>query len=131
MPLAPPSRGVGFPFTTDPHQAFARATGKPEEPPKRPKNASDYLTEARALYLERNAAYGAGYKEFGRIAAALFPKGLTVCNPDEWSRLAVFIFMLAKMDRYAKNMTQEPFQGHADSAMDLMPYAAMLREMTP
>jgi len=117
---APPGT---YPFTTDPVAAFAKTTGGDRDGP----NAGEYLAEAALMYERKNAEYGADYRHFGAVAAGLFPNGLTVRTPQEWGRLAVFIWTLSKMGRYAKNMQSG---GHADSALDMSVYAAMLRELT-
>lgn len=131
MPLAPPTRGAQppprpFPFTTDPIAGFDKTTGAEAAAPQGLR-AGDYLRAAATTFENKNAEYGDDYRHFGKVASALFPNGLRVSTVDDWNRLALFMWALSKMGRYAKNMDSG---GHADSALDLSVYAAMLREMT-
>lgn len=145
MPDAPPSRGSNpyDPFGLGAWQkkmtcnvvnrsSFSREEvaanfGVPLSPPERDKTAFDFLREGAETFRERNATYSNGYHRFGPVAAALFPEGLTVRSPEDWNRLAVFIWVMTKVQRYAGAFSEG---GHADSALDLSVYAAMLRELT-
>jgi hypothetical protein len=113
IPLAPPSRGV------ETKEHFIPLT------PKR--DAASWLAEAALTYEKRNVEYANSYRKFGAVAAALFPEGLRVRTEEEWNRLGVFMWALSKMHRYAGRFADG---GHADSALDLATYAAMLRELT-
>ncbi len=84
------------------------------------------LKDAADLFEEKNAEYGAGYKEFGKIMMDLFPGGIEIKNQKDASRFAILNIMVAKLDRYCKNFHKG---GHADSLKDLMVYDSMLQEV--
>jgi hypothetical protein len=91
------------------------------------KRAPDILEAGAATFRERNALYGNNYLEFGRLMVALFPDGMQICTEEEWVRLSLLFNCASKLSRYAANSSRG---GHADSAHDLMVYAAMLQEVT-
>lgn len=87
----------------------------------------DFILRSQAeLFKSRNAEYGDGYKEFGKIIMSLFPDGLKIENQKDASRLAILNIMIAKLDRYCKNFHKG---GHKDSLSDISVYAAMLQEV--
>jgi hypothetical protein len=65
----------------------------------------EILQEAEKLFRERDEKYGSAYKKNGEIL--------------NW--------MVGKLNRYCANFGEG---GHADSAIDLVNYSAMLRELT-
>jgi hypothetical protein len=95
--------------------------------PEAPKSVPELLRAAAATYEERNLLYGDNYKHFGAVMAGLFPDGLTIRTPDEWTRFGLLFHIVSKASRYAINLTRG---GHKDSAHDISVYAAMLEEMT-
>lgn len=95
--------------------------------PPAAKRAPDFLEAGAATFRERNAIYGDNYLSAGEYMAGLFPDGLALKTPDEWRRFCLFFHCAAKLQRYAQNLAKG---GHADSAHDLMVYAAMLEEVT-
>lgn len=99
----------------------------PQPAPAPKKRAPDYLGDAAATYRERNKIYGDNYQRFGHVMLALFPAGLVMKTAEDFNRLGVFVQCLSKFSRYAEQL---PSGGHADSALDLATYAAMLRELT-
>jgi len=85
--------------------------------------AVDVLTQAAKTYRERNKVYAANFVRLGNVMAALFPDGLTIETPEDWTRLYFFMLTHVKMSRYA---TQWDVGGHSDSTVDASVYAAML-----
>lgn len=98
-----------------------------DSPRPGPKRAPEYLDDAAAVYRQRNKLYGDNYRKFGLVMLAIYPDGLTLKTVEDFNRLGVFVQCLAKLSRYAETL---PSGGHADSALDLATYAAMLRELT-
>lgn len=96
----------------------------PEEPPHSP---ADYLSEGAEVFKRGGGAYKDAYLVYGDVMAALFPEGLNVRTVEDWQRLGVFNQIMTKVTRYA--MTLES-GGHADSALDISVYGAMLRSIT-
>jgi hypothetical protein len=76
-------------------------------------------------FEERNKLYGPAYIRFGKVAAALWPSGLTINSPEDFARHGVIIQVLNKLLRYTAKT-----EGHKDSAHDLAVYAAMLESIT-
>lgn len=91
--------------------------------------APDNLERGAATFRERNATYGDNYRSFGVAMQGLFPQGLHIDPHDTaaFNRLGLIVQCLSKLTRYAHQL---PAGGHADSAHDLMVYAAMLEELT-
>jgi hypothetical protein len=85
--------------------------------------AADKLDAMAATYRERNAVYKDNFIRLGEAMHALFPQGLTVNNPADWTRLYFFFLQQVKLSRYATNFNAG---GHADSVHDAAVYAAML-----
>ena len=92
-----------------------------------PKTVPELLRAAAGTYEERNKTYGDNYKHYGALMQALFPRGLTLSNAEDWNRLALIFACANKMSRYTWAFGAG---GHQDSAHDLAVYAAMLEEMT-
>lgn len=84
---------------------------------------ADVLEKAAETFRERNKVYADNYIRLGNVMHGLFPAGLTIDNPKDWTRLYFFLVMQVKMSRYA---TQWPVGGHKDSSLDACVYAAML-----
>ena len=87
------------------------------------KTAADTLEDMAATFRERNAVYGDNYLRLGQSMHALFPQGLTVATPEDWTRLYFFMLTQVKLSRYATNFSKG---GHADSAHDSAVYGALL-----
>jgi hypothetical protein len=85
----------------------------------------DRLHHAAALFEERNRQYGDNYKNIGTVMHAMYPDGLTVNTPEEWTRLMLQVHRVTKETRYASNFGRG---GHADSLADLSVYAQMAAE---
>lgn len=84
---------------------------------------ADVLSKAAETFRERNKTYADNYIRLGNIMHSLFPQGLTVKTPEDWTRLYFFFLNHVKMSRYA---TQWQAGGHHDSSLDASVYAAML-----
>ena len=110
--------------TMDTYPTRANDSARPLSAPPR---APEFLEEAAATYRQRSEVYGDTYLKFGPVMDALFPKGMVMVTADDFQRLGVFVQCVSKLARYAENITTG---GHADSALDLITYAAMLRELT-
>ena len=89
-------------------------------------DAGALLREAAQTFAERNKAYGAAYRGFGGVLAAMFPGGVHATGPEELGRLALIVMLAGKLHRYTQNFPL----GHVDSAHDAIVYAAMLEELT-
>jgi hypothetical protein len=85
--------------------------------------AADKLEAMAATFRERNAVYGDNFVRLGNAMHALFPNGLTIASPEDWTRLYFFTLQIVKASRYATNFTKG---GHADSVHDAAVYAALL-----
>jgi hypothetical protein len=84
---------------------------------------AEVLDKAANTYRERNKVYVDNYIRLGNVMHGLFPEGLMINSPEEWTRLYFFLLNQVKMSRYA---TQWDAGGHADSTLDASVYAAML-----
>lgn len=92
-------------------------------------NVLSILDRAKRIFLERNAQYRDNYRQMGPLLLALFPNGKipAITNEADAGRINLMIDCLGKLQRYAYAFEEG---GHADSADDLIVYAAMLREQT-
>jgi len=84
---------------------------------------SDVLKLAERTYKERNRSYHDNFVRLGNAMHSMFPDGLTMQSPDDWTRLYFFMANQVKMSRYATNWYEG---GHKDSSVDAAVYAAML-----
>ena len=84
---------------------------------------ADVLDKAADTFRERNKVYSDNFIRLGHSMHALFPQGLKIETPQDWTRLYFFFLTQVKMSRYA---TQFEAGGHADSSLDACVYAAML-----
>lgn len=85
------------------------------------------IENAERLFAERGAVYGKNWTKVGGALEAFFPDGLKLESAEEFSRFHLFCLCMTKLSRYANQMTEG---GHADSADDLVTYAAILRSET-
>lgn len=91
------------------------------------KEAPEFLAEAAEIFATRNATYGASYQSTGKALLWLFGGKIPEVSDERAAQqLYLMTMCLIKLKRYAQNIGV----GHADSADDLMVYAAMLREAT-
>lgn len=86
----------------------------------------EILERAKATYKERAAIYGKGHYDHGKVMAALFPEGLKLESPEDFTRFATLNMMVAKMCRYTRNFANG---GHRDSIHDLGVYAFLMEEV--
>lgn len=110
-------RAYGFP--TEASQGTPVAEGPAKD--VRLLSPAERLSQAAELSRERNKTYGNSFASFGPILMHYLGT-MTIGDETTWGRLAVFILMLGKMDRYSRNFTQG---GHPDSLNDLSVYAQM------
>jgi hypothetical protein len=89
--------------------------------------ANQILREGAYTYEQRNEMYGDNYKSFGLFMELLFPDGIPEMAVNDWNRFGLIVQCVSKLTRYCHQFNQG---GHADSAHDLMVYAAMLEELT-
>lgn len=86
-------------------------------------DAGQILEGAMRTFIERNSAYKDNFVRIGKAMEALFPGGLAIHSAAEWSRMYFFMMLMTKLSRYATNWEKG---GHADSAHDMIVYAALL-----
>ena len=91
------------------------------------KTVPELLRDCADTYEQRNKLYGDNYKKYGKVMAAMFPKGLELDSFESHNRFGILVQCVSKIMRYAENLDQG---GHRDSAHDLSVYAAMLEELT-
>lgn len=84
------------------------------------------LERAIETFKARSAVYGKGHYDHGRVMAALFPSGLTLRSPGDFTRFATLNMMVAKLCRYTNNWDKG---GHADSVHDLGVYSFLMEEI--
>lgn len=82
------------------------------------------LNEAKKINRERHKVYKTGYKVHGRIMKELFPDGLKLETPEDFTRFYFFDNIVAKLVRYTTNLDRP----HHDSILDLGVYAFMLTQ---
>lgn len=85
----------------------------------------DILNGMKRTARERHDMYGDSFLTFGRVAAALWPAGLSVGTEEEFARLGVLVQIIGKLCRYSVSP-----QGHVDSAHDMAVYSAILELLT-
>lgn len=86
------------------------------------------LEEAIKTAESREAVYGkghVGHSSHGAMLSALFPNGITLTTPDDFTRFILFIMLTTKLARYAKNFDKG---GHKDSAHDAGVYSFILED---
>ena len=85
---------------------------------------TDQILEAAAnTYRERHPIYGRNWHKVGAAMAAMFPDGLTLNTPNDFTRFYLFTLQIMKQTRYANNFASG---GHPDSALDNSVYSALL-----
>ena len=89
------------------------------------KSVPDRLKGLGKIYQERNALYGSNYKNFGKILMGMFPLGIELKDEEQFNRFALFLQLVHKISRYARNIQSG---GHQDSLDDLAVYAQMMAE---
>jgi hypothetical protein len=66
-----------------------------------------------------------GHEFNGQAMAALFPGGVLLKTPEDFTRFILLVMTTTKVARYAANFAKG---GHADSAHDLGVYAFLLED---
>lgn len=90
------------------------------------KKPDQILEEGAKTFRERQDLYGDSWLRAGETLHSLFPNGLTVNSPKDWSRLAIFMHEINKVRRQASQFSKG---GHIDSSHDLMVYASMMEAL--
>lgn len=85
--------------------------------------ASDILQQAAKTYAERHKVYGDNWTKIGKVLAHLFPTGIDLQSPNDFTRFYFLVLIVAKLSRYVNNFD---LGGHQDSVRDMCVYAAML-----
>jgi len=82
------------------------------------------LAKAAETYRNRTPQYGTSWKSAGGMLLELFNGRIPEITTEQQAlRLFLVVHCVDKLRRYAANLQQD---GHADSAADLITYAAML-----
>lgn len=87
----------------------------------------EIMKAAQKTFEDRGAVYGDSPDRHGNVMQALFPQGINLSNPEEFSRFSLFNYEIGKLVRYANNFAEG---GHQDSAHDAGVYAFMLEAYT-
>jgi hypothetical protein len=87
------------------------------------KSVASKFEQMAETFRERGAMYGRNYVKLGQAMHALFPEGLTINTPEDWTRLHLFMLGMTKQSRYANNFTKG---GHPDSIHDSAVYNTIL-----
>jgi hypothetical protein len=127
----------GYPTTTEAIRAqglaaLAAQDKQPEQPERltplaeilAPRNAADVLTDAAAIFRERNANYKDNAVLVGNVMKALFPNGVVIHSAADHHLYHLFELMIVKLTRFVKSDLK-----HKDSIHDLAVYAAMLEPL--
>lgn len=88
-----------------------------------PQDVAAGLEKAAATYRQRAQEYGNNFLNMGAAMAGLFPGGVTLKTPADFTRWHLFELNMVKMSRYAVNFDKG---GHPDSLVDATVYPAML-----
>jgi hypothetical protein len=83
---------------------------------------ADALKRVASILLSRDADYKGSDEMLAAVMSDLFPNGVTLATPEEHHRFHIFMLMIVKVTRYARNWEG----GHEDSLCDLAAYAGML-----
>lgn len=93
---------------------------------KKAKTVPERMRAAADIYEERSKAYGDNYKRFGPIMMLLFPDGLRLEHPNDFTKFGLFVQIVSKVTRMAENFRTGC---HPDSMDDNAVYTMMLREV--
>lgn len=89
-------------------------------------NGSPVGSEAGAIRAEREAVYGKGHYNHGDVMYGIFPQGLKLDGPEDFTRFTMFNNIVQKLVRYGMNFKNG---GHRDSSLDLGNYGHLLTEL--
>jgi hypothetical protein len=84
--------------------------------------AATILEAAAAVLRERDADYKGSDLMYAQLMGILFPDGIEIFRTQDHHRFHIFMLMMVKVTRYAKNWDK----GHPDSLTDLIAYTGML-----
>ena len=84
---------------------------------------SDKLRGLAKLHDERQGLYGFDYLKVGSSLAGMFPEGITLNGPEDFTRFALLIHAHGKLLRYSSRFHDG---GHEDSLDDLSVYSQLL-----
>jgi len=115
-----------FKSTLELSRPFCEAS-RPPEAHQEQQSPAAYLVEGAEVFKRSGGAYRDAYLVYGDVMAALFPEGFAAQTVEDWQRLGVFNQIMTKVVRYAMTLERG---GHADSALDISVYGAMLRSIT-
>lgn len=92
----------------------------------------DRLRSAADLFDQKNAEYGANYKQFGDAFLSLFPKGRfpVIESAEDANRLHLVVMALGKLQRYCHRWNDPRGATAMDSLRDLQVYAAILENVS-
>ena len=90
------------------------------------KRADELMTDAVETYRARSKVYGGSYVTHGDLMAVLFPNGIELKSPMDFSRFNALNSMVVKLCRYTKDFATAP---HQDSIHDLGVYSFIMEEM--
>jgi hypothetical protein len=79
------------------------------------------LVAAANTYLERNMVYQDAWTQVGPLLAALFPAGISLQRPNDFTKFHLLVMIMVKLSRFANSGMQHP-----DSVRDIITHAAML-----
>jgi hypothetical protein len=85
---------------------------------------SEHIKNLVAIHEQRKGSYGQDYLNVGPSLAALFPDGVELTTPEDYTRFALFLQAHGKLARYAARFK---LGGHPDSLDDVSVYAQLLR----
>lgn len=84
--------------------------------------AASLLYRTANTLRERDAVYKGSDALYAETMAVLFPDGVVLADAQDHHRFHIFMLMMVKVTRYARNWEI----GHPDSLTDLAAYATML-----
>ena len=92
-----------------------------------PKPTPDQILEQMAAtFRQKNGAYGANYLMVGPIMTILFPNGVTLKTPEDFTKWHLVELIVIKLTRFACTNLD-----HHDSVHDMGVYAAMIESLLP
>jgi hypothetical protein len=83
---------------------------------------ADALQCVARLLLSRDKEYRGSDTMLARVMSELHPEGLALNTIEDYHRFHIWMLMIVKVTRYAKNWEK----GHEDSLRDLAAYSGML-----
>ena len=88
------------------------------------KQPHEVLEEMMKTCKERSAVYGANYKMVGNIMTVLFPDGVTLKTPEDFTLFSLFDTKINKLCRFAHSELT-----HVDSIHDDGVYSAIIESL--